>query len=137
MATFRIAMNLVSPNEGGWVNDSDDTGKETYCGIARAFWPNWEGWKIVDSLKNKHGIPVGYKQHVDLAALVDSFYRKNFWDKVDGDSIASQAIANQVMDAAVNEGIIKAIKRLQSVYGEPQSGVIDKVLLTKIKKSTT
>ena len=136
MADFKKAMALVEPNEGWWVNDPDDGGKETYRGIARAYWPKWQGWAIIDSLKGKNGVPVGYKGRKDLANFVEQFYKVNFWDKISGDRLSSQLIANQVMDTAVNEGISKAVRRLQLIYGVPQNGVIDQVLLTKIKKSS-
>ena len=38
MANFEEAYKKTSDFEGGYVNDEDDAGGETYRGIARNFW---------------------------------------------------------------------------------------------------
>lgn len=50
-ASFAPAYQIVMANEGGYVNNPADPGKETYAGISRRFWPNWSGWKIIDRIK--------------------------------------------------------------------------------------
>ena len=51
MANFNIEFEKLILAEGGYVNDSDDAGGETYLGISRKNNPNWSGWKLIDSIK--------------------------------------------------------------------------------------
>ena len=132
MADYRHAINRVLRTEGGYVNDPDDAGGETYKGISRKNWPNWIGWKIVDAQRTDKNFP---KLLNSLSALQDSvisFYKREFWDKVGGDQIASQTIADNLVDSAVNEGVKSAVKRAQGIVGLAQNGVISPELVTKL-----
>ena len=51
MANFDIEFEKLILAEGGYVNDHDDAGGETYLGISRKNNPNWSGWKLIDSIK--------------------------------------------------------------------------------------
>ena len=44
MADFRLAYKKIEAAEGGYVNDPDDKGGETYKGISRKANPDWNGW---------------------------------------------------------------------------------------------
>lgn len=48
MADFKTAYDITSGLEGGYVNDTNDLGQETYKGISRRFWPHWDGWQHID-----------------------------------------------------------------------------------------
>ena len=48
MAIFNSAFQITMGNEGGYANNPADSGGETYKGIAKNYWPNWEGWTAVD-----------------------------------------------------------------------------------------
>ena len=52
MANYNIAYNKVIKIEGGYVNDPDDAGGETYMGISRKFNPNAKFWKVIDEIKS-------------------------------------------------------------------------------------
>lgn len=52
MAYFGDAFKKLSIKEGGYVNDKDDAGGETYRGISRKYNPTWQGWTMIDSYKN-------------------------------------------------------------------------------------
>ena len=71
MANYHIALQEVLKNEGGYVNDPDDSGGETYKGIARRFHPDWIGWAYVDNRDFKNP---------NLDKLVSDFYYIKFWD---------------------------------------------------------
>ena len=47
----------VIETEGGLklINVKNDRGKQTYAGISRRFWPNWDGWKLVDRGRSGQG----------------------------------------------------------------------------------
>lgn len=88
--------------EGGYVNHTvpGDRGGQTYAGIARNANPNWDGWKYLDS---------GQEPPADA---VRQFYRQNYWEKIQGDSLNPVA-AEQIFDFAVNAGITTAVRLAQ------------------------
>ncbi|MCT4637290.1 MAG: hypothetical protein N4A72_06245 [Bacteroidales bacterium] len=111
MANFEIAYSETSMIEGGYVNDPEDNGKETYRGVSRKYHPNWKGWAIVDSYKPlKRGVFINDSA---LDTLVFEFYRTEFWDKLKCGQINSQDIADELYDTAVNMGVKPAVKILQ------------------------
>jgi lysozyme family protein len=139
MADYKHAIAKVLPFEGyilnkkvGYVNDKDDSGGETIGGIAFNFWPEWGGWPIIHSAKKLHGFPGNLVGNMQLYGLLLDFYKKNFWDKIGGDFIASQTIGNNLVDSAVNEGIKPAIKRAQSIVLLAQTGIVTPELVTKL-----
>ena len=131
MADYKHSIAKVLCTEGGYANDPDDAGGETYKGIARNFWPNWVGWPIIDHSKG-HDFPHCLDSNSLVLDAVITFYKHNFWDKVGGDQIASQTIADNLVDSAVNEGIKPAVKRAQGIVGLAQTGVISEELVTKL-----
>lgn len=52
MAYFGDAFKKLSIKEGGYVNDKDDAGGETYRGISRKYNPTWQGWTMIDLIRN-------------------------------------------------------------------------------------
>ncbi|MFN6206841.1 MAG: glycoside hydrolase family 108 protein [Planctomycetota bacterium] len=112
MAEFEIAFDETMLHEGGYVDDPDDRGGETYRGVARKFHPAWTGWKIVDELKREK--PDSFADLLDqkqeLQTLVASFYREQFWRPIRGEQLSDQALANELFDTAVNQGVGTAIR---------------------------
>lgn len=113
MAEFLEAYHNTNQVEGGYANDKDDAGGETYRGIARKFNPNWMGWTIVDSYKGSVKFPKILDADEVLEMDVKQFYQMEYWSKIGGNSIPVQAIANEVYDNAVNMGVGQSIKYLQ------------------------
>ena len=132
MADYKSAIAKVLLTEGGYANDPDDAGGETYRGIARKFWPTWSGWPIIDHAKGHDDFPHCLASISLVLDSVISFYKVNFGDKVGGDFIASQMIANNLVDSAVNEGIKPAVRRAQAIVGLPTTGVIDQELVKRL-----
>ena len=60
MANFGDAFKKLSIKEGGYVNDKDDAGGETYKGISRRYNPTWQGWTMIDSYKSDTTISADY-----------------------------------------------------------------------------
>jgi lysozyme family protein len=102
--------------EGGYSNDPDDRGGETWRGIARNFWPQWEGWKIVDHFKTiysaKQNFVDALKNDLQLDQFVKEFYKQNFYDVFEGDACPA-IIADELYDIAINCGVPTCIKYLQ------------------------
>lgn len=116
MANFLEAYKITLKHEGGYVNDSDDVGGETYRGISRAYNPSWEGWDIIDLLKGvpiDGAFPANAYANKDLDGLVKKFYKERYWDVNLLDGVSSQLIAGEMFDTGVNLGVGRAGKFLQ------------------------
>lgn len=114
MADFARAFRKTIRFEGGYVNDPDDPGGETYRGIARRDHPGWEGWPVIDAAKSSPGFPGCLDRRKTLQEAVRLFYRQQYWDRIRGDSIASQEVADEVFEAGVNLGVRRAVTFLQT-----------------------
>ncbi len=135
MADFREALNKTLIQEGFYNNLAKDTGGETYCGISRRNFPDWEGWKAVDHYKSEFGMPQ-YGQEIPQAAkYVDTFYQTNFWGMIHGSEIRSQAIANLLFDMAVNSGARFSVLSAQEVLRDC-FGLLDVTLDGKVGRKT-
>ena len=113
MASFKEAWEETSAVEGGYVDDDDDRGGETYRGVARNFHPRWPGWDRIDAAKDDPGFPGILDEDESLDAEVAAFYRTHFWNRLKGNQIANQAIAEELFDTAVNMGVGRAGRFLQ------------------------
>ena len=132
MAKFDEAYQRTLKFEGGWVNDDADSGKETYKGISRAANPNWSGWNIVDSYKKKSNFPKNLDSDVKLQSLVKELYKTNYWDKVWGDKITNQKVANDLYDTGVNMGVATSIKLSERQFKMKETGKMSNELLNKL-----
>lgn len=114
--SYDLAFNRTRHQfEGGYANDPDDHGGETYAGISRVYYPHWAGWDIVDELKPEDTFPDNLNDHTELQLLVKEFYRQNFWQIIRGDQLQDQDIANEMFDYSVLRGIKPAVTALQRV----------------------
>ncbi len=137
MAKFEIAESITGKNEGGYANNHADKGGETYAGIARNFWPNWNGWQQIDAIKKQYGtnantINLWAKKDVKLQEDVSHLYKQNFWDQNKLDLFTDQQIANTVYDFGVNAGTRKAAKTLQDVLNVSQDGIIGQITVGQV-----
>lgn len=80
MANFDKEFEKVVFVEGGYVNDPDDAGGETYLGISRKNNPKWSGWISIDQLKKHH--PKNFKkllkQTPELTAKAKCLYKEKY-----------------------------------------------------------
>ena len=115
MADFEIAFDETMQFEGGYANDPDDKGGETYRGISRKYHGTWPGWKIIDEFKTRS--PQTFSEELDkhsaLQEQVKTFYRETFWRAIHGGELTDQHIANELFDTGVNQGSATAVKYLQ------------------------
>ena len=125
MANFKEAFEKVVFNEGGYVNDPDDAGGETYMGISRKAHPNAIIWKHVDKITAKYKtaktITKYLKQNAELTHEVEVIYKSDYWTKLNLDKEKSQRLANQIFDSAVNCGVSATLKRINRVKNEMDS----------------
>ena len=96
MADFDPAVAKTLIREGGarFTDNPDDHGGATKYGISQRAYPN-----------------------VDIRNLTEdgakAIYKRDYWDRVAGDTLKSQAVAENVFDTAVNMGATTATKLVQ------------------------
>ena len=99
--------------EGGKVDNPKDPGGRTAFGVTQNTYNAW---------RSKHGL-----SHKDVFQIADSevaaIYRQEYWDKIKGDDLPD-GVDFAVFDFAVNSGVSRAAKYLQSIVGVPQDGMI-------------
>jgi lysozyme family protein len=57
MADLTTAYESTMKAEGGYVNNPQDPGGETYKGIARKFNSKWDGWIAIDMAQTGQEFP--------------------------------------------------------------------------------
>lgn len=129
MADFSKAFEQMIAHEGGYVNDPDDPGGETYKGVARKIHSKWNGWTYVDMLKRQSGFPANLEKDTDLQTAIVDFYRLTFWDRIKGDQITDQEVAGSIFDFGVNAGVGTSVSLAQMVIGTKPDGVIGPISL--------
>ena len=96
MADFEIAIVKTLTREGGskYTETPGDTGGATRYGISQRSYPQL-------NIKNL------------IEADAKAIYKRDYWDRVLGDSINSQGMAESIFDFAVNAGVSTSVKIAQ------------------------
>lgn len=120
MANFDKAIQIVLKHEGGFSDHPRDPGGATNMGITF-------------NLFKKYALGLGLKPTVDdLKTLTEDqakvIYKAEFWDRMKGDDIKSQQVAEIIFDAFVNMGP-RALKMLQTEIGVEPDGVFGPVTI--------
>ncbi len=117
MASFDVFLPIVLRFEGGYSDDPTDPGGETNKGITMATFQNCS-----------HELLGLDPNSSNLKALTDAqaglIYKALYWNKLQGDSFASQDLANMVCDFYVNAGT-NASKLLQHVLNTMGASVVE------------
>lgn len=125
MAVFEKAFAKTVAAEGGYVNNPNDRGGETYMGITRKNYPKLKMWATIDKLKNilsKRDLNSKLNKDEDIQKEVKEVYKKNYWTPLKLDLINSQRVANEFFDISVNCGTKAAIKSMQRTAGLIETG---------------
>lgn len=129
MSNFNIAYKITSKHEGGYANDPDDIGGETYRGISRRYHPEWEGWIIIDSYKQHNTLkPLEFIDDPYLDKVVEEFYKTKFWIKYNIYALVDQRVSNLIYDGCVLCGS-KSIHFLQEAINECGLNIIEDGIL--------
>lgn len=132
MAHFESAFAKTLFHEGGYVNDPDDLGGETFKGIARNMHPTWTGWTIIDHCKELPNFPDIMEELPEMNSEVEKFYYTHFWQKIKGDAIQNQSVAESVFDFCVNSGVKTGVSIAQKVLEVNSDGIVGPVTLKNI-----
>jgi lysozyme family protein len=105
MAEFNVAIDYVLANEGGFVSNPNDSGGATNFGITIPMLTSYRKKQV-----NSSDI-----QNLDLAEA-KLLYQSFFWDRLHISGLP-QPIATAILDTAVNQGQVTAIKLAQHSIG--------------------
>lgn len=117
---FEKAFCHLIMREGYYANVRGDRGGETYMGVARNYWPDLPQWNLIDQYKERIGRPLKRNERINseiIEAKVKAFYKQNFWSKIKGDDIHSEALALLLFDSYVHSGS-RAIEWVQQAANE-------------------
>ena len=117
---FERALAMVLRHEGGFVNHPNDPGGMTNKGITK---------KVYDAYMGKVTTEQEMKDMPDHH--VAEIYRKQYWDRVNGDKLAS-GLDISIFDWAVNSGCGRAVKALQKCVGAKQDGGLGPLTLLAV-----
>jgi len=115
MTNFDIAFRITISHEGGYSNNPADRGGETYKGISRKNWPEWDGWRFVDIYKSKYkngALNAELEKNIGVQGLVKEFYKRNFWDS-NYCELFDEDVSRELFDTSVNQGSYEAARALQ------------------------
>lgn len=141
MADFHTAHKITAKNEGGYTGNPDDNGNWTggKKGAGKLIGTNWgiSAPVLVETIGRLDSSKLGRIPTVeDMKNLsretAEAIYKLRYWDKIKGDQIISQAVANSIYDSAVNMGVGTAIKLAQRAAGIAETGVMDTATLNKL-----
>lgn len=104
------ALTLLLDHEGGYSNHPRDNGGKTMYGIT-------------EKVAKSHGY-TGQMQFLPWSTA-EYIYRIDYWDKVRADQLPAN-LRFHVFDCAVNSGVSRAVKLLQSCAGVTVDGIIGK-----------
>lgn len=106
MASFSSVIPKTLRWEGGYTKD---TGGRTMRGVTEKVW---------NKFKQDTGKYAGIDVKLITEDMAKEVYRRNYWDKIHGDSIRSQSAAAALFDFAVNSGVGQAVKTAQRVLNK-------------------
>jgi len=105
---YEKCLEIILHHEGGYVNHPKDPGGETNMGVTKRVYEEWGGTKDMKDLTFEDVAPI---------------YKKNYWDRVKGDDLAS-GLDLCIFDFGVNAGTGRAAKFIQEMIGVTADGGI-------------
>lgn len=116
MANIKEALKKVLHWEGGISNHPMDKGGLTAYGITQKTYSYYYEGSVRDITMDQ----------------VEAIYRTGYWNKIKGDEINSQSVAELLFDMAVNSGVRTASVTIQRLVGADADGIIGRKTLQAI-----
>ena len=118
------AFKMMLASEGGYVNHPSDPGGMTNLGVTKRVWEEWVGRESNE------------KEMRSLTPeMVEPLYKRKFWDACKCDDLPS-GIDYLVFDFAVNAGVGRSAKILQTAVGATPDGGIGAKTVEKLNQIT-
>jgi lysozyme family protein len=122
-SNFEACLEKLLAHEGGFVHHEKDPGGMTNLGVTIRVWEEWVGH------------PVSEKEMRKLTPLmVAPLYKRKYWDACRADELLS-GVDYCVFDVAVNSGVGRAVKLLQSCVGATPDGGFGSITMALVKKA--
>jgi lysozyme family protein len=102
----------VLKHEGGFVNHPKDPGGMTNLGVTKAAWESYVGRSVNEEF-----------MRALTPFIVKPFYKAMYWDKIKGDQLPA-GVDYAAYDLAVNSGVGRAAKFLQTIAGVTADGIL-------------
>lgn len=132
MANFEKAFEKTIQAEGGYSNNPNDKGGETYMGVTRKYHGDLHMWEWVDRFKAQFKGKVlndKLRNCIPVQKDVKTVYFNNYWRPLNLDKVFSQKLANQFFDNAINCGVKPTIKLMQRLANLPETGRMNAKLI--------
>jgi lysozyme family protein len=129
-SNWKQSFDMMLDSEGGFQDDINDSGNHlsdgrrgcTNLGVTQAAWEEYVGHKV--STQDMRNL---------TPAVVEPFYRRKYWDACRCNDLPT-GVDYLVFDFAVNSGVGRSAKTLQSVVGTTPDGAIGPLTLTAVGK---
>lgn len=120
---FDECLKKLLVHEGGFVNHPADPGGMTNLGVTARVWQEWVGHDVDEK-----------QMRALTPSTVAPLYRKKYWDACHADDFVS-GLDYAVFDVAVNSGVGRAVKLLQSCVGATPDGGYGSITAGLVKKA--
>jgi lysozyme family protein len=128
MANFDIALKKILKNEGWYQDNPNDAGNYfngillgTNKGITPSIYFSY--YKV---------IPTKEKMQSLTDEEAGRIYKDFYWDRILGDKILSQSVAEIIFDHAVNCGVKSAVKGVQIIVETNVDGIMGNITLNAL-----
>ncbi len=129
MANVEILAPFILSFEGGFSDHPLDRGGATNMGVTMSTWK-----EVGEDLNGDGFVDVVDLKQLTQQDVIDRVLKPHYWDRVKGDQIKDQSIANLIVDWVWASGVW-AIKHTQRALGVVQDGIVGPQTLTKLNSA--
>jgi lysozyme family protein len=128
MANFTPAYNLVAAAEGGYQKFTEDPGN--FNSLGQLVGTNWGiNAKVYEAHIGRP--PSESDMRLMLKTTAKAIYKAKYWDRIQGDSIHNQGVANVLFDGHVNHGGW-GVQMMQEVIGVDTDAKVGPITLNAL-----